>query len=74
MTSVYTNPQNWLVQADLLAKSGLTDLTGGKDSGAGYGKAIMGDFSIMMPAAYSPVNQKVFFQRVVAQIFICFNT
>ncbi|MBD2535543.1 hypothetical protein H6G97_41605 [Nostoc flagelliforme FACHB-838] len=52
MTTTYTNAKNWLVQADLLAKSGLTDLIAGKDSGAGYGKAIIGDFSIMMPAAY----------------------
>jgi hypothetical protein len=58
MTTTYTNAQNWLVQADLLAKSGLTDLIAGKDSGAGYGKAIIGDFSIMMPAAYSLVRNR----------------
>ncbi|QFS52779.1 hypothetical protein [Nostoc sphaeroides] len=58
MTAIYSNAKNWLVQADLLAKSGLTDLTGGKDAGAGYGKAIIGDFSIMMPAAYSLVRNR----------------
>ncbi len=58
MTITYTNATNWLVQAELLANSGLTDLTGGKDAGAGYGKAIIGDFSIMMPAAYSLVRNR----------------
>jgi hypothetical protein len=58
MTTVYSNAKNWLVQADLLAKSGLTNLIAGKDSGAGYGKAIIGDFSIMMPAAYSLVRNR----------------
>ncbi|OUL26796.1 hypothetical protein BV378_12295 [Nostoc sp. RF31YmG] len=56
MTSTYTNAKNWLVQSDLFAKSGLTGLIAGKDPGAGYGKAIYGDFSIMMPAAYSLVR------------------
>ncbi|RCJ16153.1 hypothetical protein A6S26_33820 [Nostoc sp. ATCC 43529] len=58
MTTTYTNAKNWLVQAELLANSGLTDLTGGKDAGAGYGKAIIGDFCIMMPAAYSLVRNR----------------
>jgi Actin like proteins N terminal domain len=58
MTTVYSNAKNWQVLADLLAKSGLTDLIAGKDSGAGYGKAIIGDFSIMMPAAYSLVRNR----------------
>ncbi|WP_242063489.1 ParM/StbA family protein [Nostoc sp. FACHB-892] len=58
MTTTYTNAKNWLVQAELLAKSGLTDLIAGKDSGAGYGKAIIGDFSIMMPATYSLVRNR----------------
>lgn len=58
MTSTTTNPQNWLVQADLLANSGLTDITAGKDAGAGYGKAVYGDFSIMMPAAYTLVRNR----------------
>ncbi|MEH2167439.1 MAG: hypothetical protein V7K41_12345 [Nostoc sp.] len=52
MTSITTNAKNWLVQADLLAKSGLTDYIAGKDAGTGYGKAIYDDFSIMMPSAY----------------------
>ncbi|MBN3951596.1 MAG: ParM/StbA family protein [Nostoc sp. NMS7] len=58
MTSTTTNPKNWLLQAEELAKSGLTDLTGGKDAGAGYGKAVYDDFSIMMPAAYSLVRNR----------------
>lgn len=58
MTAIYSKAKNWLVQADLLANSGLTDLIAGKDSGAGYGKAIIGDFSIMMPAAYSLVRNR----------------
>ncbi|MHC5610850.1 MAG: ParM/StbA family protein [Nostoc sp.] len=58
MTTVYSNAQNWQFLADLLANSGLTDLIAGKDSGAGYGKAIIGDFSIMMPAAYSLVRNR----------------
>ncbi|HYX17876.1 MAG TPA: ParM/StbA family protein [Nostoc sp.] len=58
MTSTTTNPKNWLAQADLLAKSGLTHLIGGKDSGAGFGKGIYDDFFIMMPAAYSLVRNR----------------
>lgn len=58
MTSTTTNPQNWLVQADQLANSGLTHLICGKDPGAGFGKAIYGDFSIMMPSAYSLVRNR----------------
>ena len=58
MTAIYSNAQNWLNLADKVANSGLTDLTAGKDPGAGYGKAIMGDFSIMMPAAYSVVRNR----------------
>ena len=58
MTSTTTNPPNWLVQADLLSKSGLTELLSGKDAGAGFGKAIYGDFPIMMPAAYSLVRNR----------------
>ena len=58
MTAIYSNAKNWLNLADKLANSGLTDLTAGKDPGAGYGKAIMGDFSIMMPAAYSLVRNR----------------
>jgi hypothetical protein len=58
MTAIYSNAKNWLLLADLLANSGLTDLIAGKDPGAGYGKAIIGDFSIMMPAAYSLVRNR----------------
>ena len=58
MTTAYLNAENWLAQADLFANSGLTTITGGKDPGAGYGKAIYGDFSIMMPAAYSLVRNR----------------
>ncbi|MBU7587394.1 MAG: hypothetical protein KAF91_31950 [Nostoc sp. TH1S01] len=58
MTTAYFHAENWLVQADLLANSGLTTITGGKDPGAGYGKAIYGDFSIIMPAAYSVVRNR----------------
>ncbi len=58
MTAIYSNAKNWLNLADKLANSGLTDLTAGKDPGAGYGKAIIGDFSIMMPAAYSLVRNR----------------
>ncbi|MBD2458472.1 ParM/StbA family protein [Nostoc sp. FACHB-87] len=58
MTSTYANATNWLVQADQLANSGLTALIAGKDPGAGYGKAIYGDFCIMMPAAYSLVRNR----------------
>lgn len=58
MTTTYTNAKNWQVLADLLANSGLTDLTGGKDPGAGYGKGNYGDFCIMMPAAYSVVRNR----------------
>ncbi len=58
MTSTTANATNWLLQADLISKSGLTDLTSGKDAGAGYGKAIYADFSIMMPAAYSLVRNR----------------
>lgn len=58
MTSTTTNPQNWLLQADQLAKSGLTELICGKDAGAGFGKALYGDFPIMMPSAYSLVRNR----------------
>lgn len=58
MTTAYAQAENWLTQADLLANSGITALVGGKDPGAGYGKAIYGDFSIMMPAAYSLVRDR----------------
>ncbi|QLE59929.1 hypothetical protein [Nostoc sp. TCL26-01] len=42
----------------MLANSGLDALIAGKDPGAGYGKAVYGDFSIMMPAAYSVVRNR----------------
>ena len=58
MTAIYSNAKNWLNLADKLANSGLNTLTAGKDPGAGYGKAIIGDFSIMMPAAYSLVRNR----------------
>ena len=58
MTSTTANATNWLLQTDLISKSGLTDLIAGKDSGAGYGKGLYGDFSIMMPAAYSLVRNR----------------
>ncbi|MBW4565809.1 MAG: hypothetical protein KME32_32945 [Mojavia pulchra JT2-VF2] len=58
MTTTYTNATNWLTQADQLANSGLTTVKGGKDAGAGYGKANYGDFCIMMPAAYSLVRNR----------------
>lgn len=58
MTTTTTNPQNWLLQADLLAKSGITELIVGKDCGAGFGKVLYGDFSIMMPSAYSLVRNR----------------
>ncbi|MBD2458805.1 hypothetical protein H6G80_32700 [Nostoc sp. FACHB-87] len=58
MTTTYTNAKNWLVQADQLANSGLTALIAGKDPGAGYGKAIYGDFSVTMPSAYSFVRNR----------------
>ncbi len=58
MTSTTTNAKNWLLQADLISKSGLTDYIAGKDAGAGYGKAIYDDFSIMMPAAYSLLRNR----------------
>ncbi|MBE9209775.1 ParM/StbA family protein [Nostoc sp. LEGE 06077] len=58
MTSTYANATNWLVQADQLANSGLTALIAGKDPGAGYGKAIYGDFSVTMPSAYSLVRNR----------------
>jgi hypothetical protein len=58
MTTTYTNDKNWLVQANLLANSGLNALIAGKDPGAGYGKATYGDFCIMMPAAYSVVRNR----------------
>jgi hypothetical protein len=58
MTTTYTNAKNWLVQANLLANSGLNALIAGKDPGAGYGKATYSDFCIMMPAAYSVVRNR----------------
>jgi len=58
MTAIYSNAKNWLQQADLLANSGLNALIAGKDPGAGYGKAIYGDFPIMMPSAYSLVRNR----------------
>ncbi|WP_017655399.1 ParM/StbA family protein [Fortiea contorta] len=68
MTSAILNAKNWLVQADLLANSGLTDLNAGKDPGAGYGKAIIGDFCIMMPAAYSVVrNRNIYLHETISK-------
>ena len=58
MTTAYADAKNWLTQADLLANSGITTLVGGKDAGAGYGKGFYGDFSIMMPSAYSLVRDR----------------
>ena len=58
MTSTTTNAPNWLFQAHQLAKSGITELIAGKDCGAGYGKAIYGDFSLMMPSAYSLIRNR----------------
>lgn len=58
MTTTYTNANSWLSQASLLANSGLNALIAGKDPGAGYGKAIYGDFSVMMPAANSLVRNR----------------
>lgn len=58
MTTTITNSPNWLVQAELLAKSGLSELICGKDPGAGFGKALYGDFPIMMPSAYSLIRNR----------------
>ncbi|MBD2453220.1 hypothetical protein H6G80_03910 [Nostoc sp. FACHB-87] len=58
MTITYSLAENWLVQSESLAISGITTLCGGKDGGAGYGKGIYGDFSIMMPSAYSLVRNR----------------
>lgn len=58
MTSTTANATNWLLQADLISKSRLTDYIAGKDAGAGYGKAIYDDFSIMMPSAYSLLRNR----------------
>ncbi|MHC5719365.1 MAG: ParM/StbA family protein, partial [Nostoc sp.] len=58
MTTTITDAPNWLVQADLIANSGLTELTCGKDAGAGYGKGLYGDFPIMMPSAYSLIRNR----------------
>ncbi|WP_066423324.1 ParM/StbA family protein [Anabaena sp. 4-3] len=58
MTTTYTNAENWLTQANTIANSGINALIGGRDGGAGFGKSIYGDFSIMMPAAYSLVRNR----------------
>ncbi|WP_414546570.1 ParM/StbA family protein [Nostoc sp. CCY0012] len=58
MTVTFANAKNWLNQADLVANSGISDLIAGKDPGAGYGKAMYGDFSVIMPAAYALVRNR----------------
>jgi hypothetical protein len=52
----YSNTGNWLTQVSYFASLRITELIAGKDPGAGYGKAIYGDMTVVVPAAYSLVR------------------
>lgn len=54
----YSNTRNWLTQVSYFASLKITELIAGKDPGAGYGKAIYGDMTVVVPAAYSLVRNR----------------
>lgn len=58
MTVKYSNATNWLAQVSYSANTGITELMAGKDPGAGYGKGIYGDLTVVLPAAYSLVRNR----------------
>jgi Actin like proteins N terminal domain len=58
MTVEYSNSENWLASVSYCASLRSLELISGKDPGAGYGKAIYGDMTVVVPAAYSLLRNR----------------
>ncbi len=56
MITSLSNPKSWHSQINYAANLQQTSLIGGKDPGAGYGKGIYGDMTIVLPSAYSQLR------------------
>ncbi len=58
MTAKYSNAKNWHDQISFTATLGSHNFICGKDPGAGYGKGIYGEMTVVLPAAYSLVRNR----------------
>jgi hypothetical protein len=58
MTTTYSNAKNWQKQLNSAANLNSREFICGKDPGAGYGKAIYGDLTVVVPAAYSRLGNR----------------
>ncbi|BBD63540.1 hypothetical protein NIES2109_64150 (plasmid) [Nostoc sp. HK-01] len=59
MTVLFDSAEKWHRQLNMAAKMNPgAELICGKDPGAGYGKAIYGELTVVLPAAYSPLRNR----------------
>ncbi|RUS92402.1 hypothetical protein DSM106972_099170 [Dulcicalothrix desertica PCC 7102] len=58
MTVEYSNSENWLATVSHCASLRSKSLISGKDLGAGYGKAIYDNMTVVVPAAYSLLRNR----------------